>query len=254
MKLRLALSAAILTLSVLAAHAAPIILQQGTYGENFDGMNTSGTATNPLPGWDIRTGATPASLGNVNAPWPGALRAWSHASGQGKNVSSANIPSTSTAAEQTANTNRALGLRQVSSGSFDPGVSLNFNFATSGLAVQQIKLDLLMLDVTARSTTFELQVGNGTTFTTLHSWSDPGAWGSATVTLDRSTFGSALDDQSSLWFRFVALTPATGSGSTYDMVALDNFSVTTGAIPEPSTCTLIGLAALGVVLARRRAR
>jgi len=242
----------------LSANAAPLSLQAGTYSQTFDTFPASGR--NPFPSWEGYTGANATSLGAVITNVSGTARAWSETGGALKNVSSLNIPSTSTAAEQLANTNRAFALRQVNVFG-DPGVSMNFNFSTIDLTVQSISLDALMLDVatTTRSTAINIQFGIGTaptSFTNLGTWSDPGVIGSTTFTFDRDDFGSALDGQSSIWFRFAAISPSTGTGSTRDLIAIDNFSIATQAVPEPSTFALMGLGALGAIMAirlRRRA-
>ncbi len=231
-------------------------LQVGIYSQTFDTFPASGR--NPFPSWEGYTGATATSLGSVITNISGTPRAWSDTGGAVKNVSSLNIPSTSTAAEQTANPNRALALRQVNIFG-DPGVSLNFNFSTIDLNVQSISLDALMLDIaaTTRSTTINIQFGIGsapTSFTNLGTWEDPGVLGSTTFTFGREDFGSALDGQSSIWFRFAAISPSAGTGSIRDLIAIDNFSIATQAVPEPSTFALIGLGALGTIMAIRRRR
>ena len=106
MKLNLAiLPAAAFGASLVSSFAAPVVLSEGTYTENFNGISNppNSGVDNPALGWDFRTFSTASALGNVNT-FPTLLRAWTHSTGQGKNVSSTNIPSTSTSAEQTAST------------------------------------------------------------------------------------------------------------------------------------------------------
>jgi len=108
-----------------------------------------------------------------------------------------------------------------------------------------------MLDVQGMSAIFQIQYGLGSdpgAFTTLGTWSDPGVFGTTTFTFDRDDFGTNLDHQSRAWFRIVALDAGTGSGS-FDMIAVDNFSIT--AIPEPSALLLGGLGMLGRFRRRR---
>jgi hypothetical protein len=260
-----ALGAALLLTGALSATANAAtqtqVLSAGVYTQNFNTIS-SGTTWEDSNGWILYNDATSTSLGGALSQQPiGPVRAWNHGTGQFKNVSSANIPSTSDAAAQSANTNRAVGLRQLptSNGYADPGASFNFNFSTTGLNFQSFSLDLLMLDVQSRSNTYDIQYGigaNPTSFTTLGSWADPGVFGSTTFTFDRDDFGASLDNQSQAWIRIVALNASTGTGSTNDMVGLDNFSATTtaAAVPEPSTYALGLIGAAATFLARRRFR
>ncbi len=238
------------------AFCATVTITPGTYTENFDSMVSFNNE--PVPGWLLRTDATASSLGVGAAQQiPTTLRAWTHTNGQFKNVSSTNIPQSSTQAEQNANPNRALGLNQTS-GYADPGASFNFNFSTSTAIVETISIDLLLLNNVARSTPLTIQYGIGaspTSFVTLATWSDadlPGGWGSTPFTFDRSDFGSELDEQPQAWFRVVALTPSTGDEvSPRDQMGIDNFSITASAVPEPSTMILGALGLLGLVRRRR---
>lgn len=252
-KKTLLLTVSAFALGAFSAPAAPLLLQEGTYNQTF---NTFTQGVNPFPSWNGYQSATATSLGTVINPIGGSPAAWSDTGGSLKNVSSANIPFTSTTAEQAANPDRAFAIRQVNLFG-DPGASISFNFSSASMFVQEIKLDVLLLNIAAnRSTTFSIQYGLGTapsSFTDLGTYSDTGVLGSTNYTFDREDFGSALDGQSSVWFRFAALTPSAGSGGTRDLVAIDNFSITsTSTVPEPSTCALIGLGALGAVLASRR--
>jgi hypothetical protein len=242
--------------SVLSAHAAPLSLEAGTYTQNFNSFAASGR--NPFPSWEGRSAASATSLGNAITNINGAALDWSNTGGALRNVSSANIPFSSTSAEQAANPDRAFGIRQVNVFG-DPGASINFNFSTLNLNVQSLSLEALLLDIapTTRSTTITIQYGIGTaptSFTTLATWSEPGELGTTPFTFDRSVFGSALDGQSSVWFRFVALTASSGTGTTRDLIAMDNFVITTTAVPEPSTYALIGLGALALATRFRRTR
>lgn len=238
-----------------SSYAATMAIGAGTYTENF---NTLSTGQQPAPGWDIRTGATVSSLG-LNESLSSFLRAWDHDSGQFKNVSSNDISQSSDLATQFANPNRALAVNQVTTFG-DPGAAFNFNFSTATVSIAEISIDLLLLFNVQASTTFSIQYGigaNPSSFTTLGTWSDAdvaGGWGSTTLTFDRTDFGSNLDNQSQAWFRVVALSPATGDGGSgaRDKMAIDNFSITTSAVPEPSAMVLGLLGFLGLLGARRR--
>ena len=250
----LPLAAALLSSS---AFCATVPIGPGTYTENFNSLIASDA---PAPGWNLRTGATATSLGSgaLNAV-PPTLRAWTHTNGQFKNVSSTNIPQASNATEQTANPNRALGLNQVI-GFGDPGASFGFSFSSTEVRLNTVSIDLLLTNNTNKSTTFLVQYGVGaapTEFFTLASWSDQdvaGGWGSTTLTFDRSQFGAALDHQPQAWFRVAALNQASTTGGAYDQVAIDNFSITASAVPEPASVLLGALGLLGLVSRRRAFR
>jgi hypothetical protein len=234
--------------SVSSLQAATISLSAGTYTENFNSITTTAPS-----GWDVRTSASSTTLGTVGSYTAtiGTVTAWNDTTSGFKNFASSNsLTSAASSAAQNATTDRALGLRQ--SGSFgDPGASLNFNFSSSSLTVSSITIDLEMLSVQTRSTVWTIQYGIGaapTSFTTLATFSDPGTFGSTTLSFTTSQFGTNLDNRSQAWFRVVALSAATGSGNR-DSFGINNFSIT--AIPETSTSLLGFLGALGLLRRRR---
>lgn len=221
-----------------------LVLTSGIYTQDFNSIGTS------LPeNWDVRTSATSSTLGNV-ATYSSVTTTWGDAGGAFKNLSSTNISYTSSSTAQRNNANRALGVRQT--GAFgEPGASFNFNFSTVDLTVQSIRIDLLMLSVQDRSTTWSIQYGLGaspTTFTTLGTWSDPAAFGTTSFSFNTANFGNTLNHQTQVWFRVAALSASSGNNSR-DTIAIDQFSITT--IPEPGV-TLLGALSMLAVLRRRR--
>lgn len=131
------------------------------------------------------------------------------------------------------------------------------NLNTTGFTLSQLSFDLMMLSVQTRSTTWTIDYGLGlspTSFTSLTTWADPGAFGSTPVSITGSSL-AALSNQSSVWIRLVALGATTGSGSR-DSIALDNFNLTHAAIPEASThaAVLGALALVATLVYRRRKR
>lgn len=243
-----------LALASLSAHAATVTVTAGTYTENF---NSLAAGTEPTTGWTVRTGATSSSLGTALTTFSATARDWGNTGASFKHISSTNIASTSTAAEQLANTNRALGITQGASGNMDPGAAFTFNFSTTNVLLNSISIDLLLLKDNAKESVFEIQYAVGetpTSFTTLASWTSTHAdgFGSSTFTFDRADFGTDLDGESQAWFRVVALTASTGTGTGRDMVGIDNFSITANAVPEPSAMLLGAIGALGLIRRRRR--
>lgn len=234
-----------LTASASLLSAATVNLSSGTYTENFNAIAT--TAAN---GWDVRTAATASTLGTVGS-YTATATSWGTGTGEFRNVAAvAALASNASSTVQAAASDRAMGIRQT--GTFgDPGASFNFNFSTSALTISSITIDLQMLSVQDRSTTWSIQYGIGaspSSFTTLANYSDPGVFGSTTQSFTTADFGTNLDNQAQLWFRIVALSAATGPNNR-DTFAIDNFSIT--AVPETST-SLLGLLGTLCLLRRRR--
>jgi hypothetical protein len=234
----------------LAAQAQTVITNGTVYTQNFNSLSAG------LPqDWSVRTGATTTTLGTAVTTLP-AVASWGNGTGAFRNFASSDgLPSTTTTALQAAATNRALGVQQ-SSGFGDPGASFNFNFSTSNATIDEIKLDVQMLSVQARSTTWTLQYGlganppNWTTFAApFGTWADPGAFGSTTFTLNDPLDMAAISNQDNVWFRVAALTASTGAGAR-DSMGIDNFSMT--PVPEPGTIFAIGAAVLGAGAVARR--
>jgi len=193
-------------------------------------LETFNSLSSGLPsGWTVRTGATASSLGTT-ATLVTAATDWSSTSGNFRNVASfgSGLAATASIADQAAATDRALGVRQT--GSFgDPGAAFVYQFSTAGQTPQGLSVDLQMLSVQARSTTWTIQIAAGaspTSWTTLGTFSDPGTFGSTTVSYDAAALAS-IADQSTAWFRVAAFGASTGSGSR-DTLALDNFSINYG--------------------------
>ena len=230
------------TLKAANADAAIVSLVAGTYSENFNLIATTAAA-----GWDVRTGASGASLGTVGVY---TTSTWGDGGGAFKNFAAADTGASSSTTVQGAATDRALGIRQIEAFG-DPGAAFNFGFSSSGLSVQGITIDLHLLSVQGRSTVWSMQYGIGaspSSFTTLATFNDPGTFGSTTLTIQSATLGKALDNQTQAWFRIAALSGSTGSGSR-DSFAIDNFSIT--AIPEPAAALLAALGLLGILRRRR---
>jgi predicted extracellular nuclease len=212
--------------------AAQVALGSGTYTQTFDGIGSGGLPT----GWTVYTGATATALGNP-ASLATAASSWASTTGQWQNSASATgMTGAESVTVQNASTNRVLAIRQ--SGAFgDPGASATFNFSTVGVQVTSVSFTAQMLNVQARSTTWSLQYGLGATpasWTTIATYTDPGVFGSTTVT--GTGFGTALDNQANVRLRIVALSASTGANSR-DMMGIENFTIvtTSGGGPVPAS-------------------
>ncbi|HVT73916.1 MAG TPA: ExeM/NucH family extracellular endonuclease [Lacunisphaera sp.] len=216
------LAASLPTVSALA-QPTQVSLGSGTYVQTFDGL------AGGLPaGWAAYTGASATALGTA-ATVNLAATSWANTTGQWQNSASATgLNSSDSATVQAASANRALAVRQA--GSFgDPGASANFYFSTIGQQITSISFKAQMLSVQTRSTVWSLQYGLGATpatWTTLATYSDPGAFGSTNVVA--SGFGTALDNQPNVWLRVVALAGSSGSGSR-DTFGIDDFTIVASA-------------------------
>ncbi len=203
------------------------------YQQDFNSLGIDGLPT----GWTVRTGANASSLGTT-ASFATNQVAWSDTGGAFKNFASATgLTSTSDAAAQNASTDRALGVRQT--GSFgDPGAAFTYQFSTTGETLSAISLDLMILNVQTRSTTWTIQYGLGaapTSFVDLGTWADPGTFGTTPLTL--TGFGTALDNQADVFLRVVALSGSTGSGNR-DSVGVDNVVISGGTSASGLSGTL----------------
>jgi autotransporter-associated beta strand protein len=200
-----------------------------SYTQNFDSIGSG------LPAdWTVRTGATTTALG-TSQTLTTAATSWGDSGGSFKNLAAAgSFLSNASTANQAAATDRALGVRQT--GSFgDPGVSFNFHFNASAVTFSSLSLDLMMLNVQPRSTTWSIQYGIGatpTSWTTLSTWADPGSFGTTNFSFDATDL-AALNGQAAAWIRIVALGGASGSGNR-DTMGIDNFTFNFSSGPPPS--------------------
>ncbi|MCW5550487.1 MAG: PEP-CTERM sorting domain-containing protein, partial [Opitutaceae bacterium] len=243
------------TLAIIAAFTAltataQVVLTGTAYTQDFNAIGSG------LPdGWDVRTGATSASLGTT-ASFTSSATSWGTSTGSFRNAASTSgLNSSSSATDQSNSGDRALAVRQTAAFG-DPGAAFVFNFNSTGFNLTSLSLDALMLSVQGYSTTWTLDYGIGaspTAFTSLTTYTDPSAWGATPLSITGSALAS-MSNQASVWIRVVALSSATGSSSR-DTFGIDNFSLTYTAVPEPSTYALLaGLVALAGAMLRRRFR
>jgi uncharacterized protein len=212
---------------------APVTLIGTLYNETFDGIGAS------LPsGWDVYTSANASSLGTLGTFTTTAIN-WNNTSGAFKNFAAGDsLTSTATATQQSAASDRALGIRQT--GTFgDPGGSFVFSLNnTSGFQNFGLSFKAQMLDVQPRSTTWtvDYKVGTGN-FTPLGTYTDPGVFGSTTLSTGSSlsAFGTDINNQSNpVQIRISALSGSTGSGNR-DSFGIDDFQLTYNTTPPTSS-------------------
>jgi hypothetical protein len=233
-----------LTLATSAARAqTPAMLTGSSYSENFDNLSTG------LPtGFSVYATATANSLGTAPTAaqlilTPGTATAWASTTGGFKNFASADaLPSSATTAQQTAATDRALGVRQTGSLG-DPGAAFVFQAAnTTGKTDFALTFKLQSLDVSAsvtRTATWQVDYGTGSTpstFTKVGSVATTGntIFSNNTVTVN---FGTALDDQAGpVYIRIATLGTTTGSGNRPSS-AIDDFQLSWNT-PNASTPVL----------------
>jgi autotransporter-associated beta strand protein len=206
-----------------------VTLTGTSYTQNFDSIGSG------LPAdWTVRTGATTTALGTARTLTTAAT-SWGDSGGSFKNLAAAgSFLSNASNANQAAATDRALGVRQT--GSFgDPGASFNFHFNASAVTFSSLSLDLMMLNVQPRSTTWSIQYGIGatpTSWTTLSTWADPGSFGTTNFSFDATDL-AALNGQAAAWIRIVALGGSSGGGNR-DTMGIDNFTFNFSSGPPPS--------------------
>jgi hypothetical protein len=230
----------------LAATAAQAQANLGTspYVETFDNL------ANGLPtGFSVYTGATATSLGTPPTAaqlilTPGTTTAWTNTTGGFKNFASADaLPAGATTAQQTAATDRALGVRQT--GSFGdatpPGAAFVFQAAnTTGKTDFTLTFKLQSLDATVtREATWQVDYGTGSTPSTFTKVGSVATTGKSTFANNTVTvsFGTALDDQAGpVYIRIATLANTTGSGNRPSS-AIDDFQLSWNT-PNASTPVL----------------
>ncbi len=249
-KLPVVLVATLLFLTVKVAHGQVSVTS--SYSQNFDSIGTA------LPsGWGVWTSST--TTGNGSAfTWSGTAIA--------NNASASvttyfrNLPGETQTwtAGLLSGTDRAIGWRGDNAAARDGSITFTFS-STSNWSFTGLSFDLFTPNSSGTAATFNLeyQIGASGTFAQLagKSYTTNTAQNPLTIT---SIVLTALDlaplnDQSGQVT--LRLNNTAISGTPWNTLALDNFSYTAAAIPEPSTYALLGgIAALGLVAYRRKTR
>lgn len=222
-----------------------------TYTQNFD------TIGGGLPGgWGVWTNST--ATGN------GAAFTWNPTATANNAAASAatyfrNLPGAGQtwSAGLSAGADRAIGWRAGDAASRDGSITFSLS-NTSGYNLTSLGFQLFTPNSTGTAGTFQLQyqIGSSGTFTQLAAVSYLNNTAQSPLTLTTITLTGAqlavLNNQSSqVTLRW---DNTASAGTSWQTLALDNFSYTASAIPEPSTyAAILGVVSLmGVWLRRRR--
>lgn len=224
------------------------VLSGSPYVQDFNEIGTG------LPdGWAVYTSSTATTLGTT-ATFTTALTSWagSTTGTSFRNISGPTIPSTTLAAEQALNPDRALGLRPLNAGSRDG--SIVFAVAnTAGYEDFQLGFDVFTANnsgSTNQTYNIEFRVGTSGPFILLGTYETTSPFGVFSFSSGSSSLALLNDQLDPVYFRLH--NAAGASDSSYDTLAIDNFTLSYSAIPEPSTYAMIGgLAALACAAARR---
>jgi len=251
----------------VSAHAQ-LTLGTSPYTQNFNSI----TSTSGLPtGWSIYNSATSSSLG--------ILEAWSASTNYGRFADTANCPSdvfgggakyypsanngnaakVATCSAQTAFTDRAIGIKQVSQTNpshpnLEPGAAFVLKIAnTTGLSNFNLSFKLQSLDTTtARTTTWTVDYATGASPTSFTAATPVGTMTTGGLAFTNNTiavnFGSALDNKSTtVWIRVAALTASSGTGARA-ATAIDDVSLSwSGTGSSVSTISAAPAAMLNVL-------
>ena len=215
-----------------ACHAA-LVLSGTSYSQNFDGIGTG------LPSeWSVYTGATSSSLGTATSfSTANPTTLWTATSAGFYNVASADgLTSSADSTQQRGSSDRAVGIKQTSTTGYDPGAAIVLQIQnTSGYGNFNLALEAQILNEQSRSTTWLIQyrIGDAGDFTTMGTFSDPGTWGSTSLSYNSSDLAGWNNCSSDIWFRIAAINSSTGSNYR-DMFAIDDFSLNYSAVPEPT--------------------
>lgn len=245
-----------LVLTASSGHSAVSVVSN--YTENF---NTLGTA---LPaGWEVWTASS--ATGNGTAfNWSSASAALiSNNAAFADATTFRNVPgaSQSWSAGLSAGTDRALGWRAGNAGSRDGSITLTWA-DTANWSFSTLSFDLFTPNSSGLTATFNLeyQIGatgtfsqlGGTTYTTQPTPTGQALLGVTTFSLTGADLSVLNDQDGPVTLR---LNNTATTGTNWNSVALDNFSYTAMAIPEPAAAAWVcGLSALGLILGRRPRR
>lgn len=216
---------------------AQLSLTGTSYTQNFNTIE-SGLPT----GWSVRTGATATALGtdatSTAILTPGSTTTWNATGGGFKNFASGTpFPTyaSGTAALQGTETNRALGIRQVTATNTEVAFVLQLA-NTANLNNFDLSFNLQSLDSTSpRTATWLVDYAVGANPTVFTPATATGTLTTGGNTFTKNTinvdFGTALDNQSGpVYIRIVSLTGTAGTGNR-PSTAIDDFSLTWAGAP-----------------------
>ncbi|HVS50898.1 MAG TPA: hypothetical protein VHD62_00990 [Opitutaceae bacterium] len=244
-----------LALGIVATVGRAQIAIVSSYTENFNSLGTA------LPsGWAVWTSST--SSGNGTAfTWSGAQIANNASFSAG--TAFRNLPGASQtwSASLSSGSDRALGWRGDSAAARDGSITFTLS-NTLGYDFTGLSFKAFTPNSSGSAATiqFQYQIGTSGTFTNFTptvSYTTVPTTGAPPLTVTTITLTAAdlavLNNQSSqITFRF---DNAATTGTTWNTFALDDFSYSATAVPEPAACAaLIGIAAMAGAAWHRRRR
>jgi Family of unknown function (DUF5689)/Secretion system C-terminal sorting domain len=208
------------------AQTTGVTLSGTQYIETFDNIGTA------LPtGWGTKTGVTSNTVLGTDAALIVAPTLWNITSGRFNNYASGDI---GVSGDQTAATDRALGIRQTGTVG-DPGAAFALKLAnTSGFSSLKMAFKLQSLDTASpRTVVWIVEYGIGETpasFTALTTTPSALTTGGSSFSNTNAVinFGSALDNISTpVWIRLRTNAASTGTGNRPSS-AIDDVVLTYG--------------------------
>jgi hypothetical protein len=243
----------VLMLAALAVTAHAQVSIVTSYTQNFDSLGTA------LPsGWGVWTSST--STGNGSAYAWTTTQIANNASVTGTNTFR-NLPGASQTwtSGLTAGSDRALGWRASTIPTRTGSITFTLS-DTSGWNFSAMSFQLFTPNNTGAIGTYQLQyqIGTSGTFSQLGSFTYSNDTAAnplvvASISLTSGELASINNKSSQVTLRFVNTDTST---SAYRTLAIDNFSYSATAIPEPATyAAILGAVALaGATWRRRRQR
>lgn len=232
----------------------PIRAQVVVSSSYLESFNSLGTAL--PPGWGVWTSSTATGNGTAFSWDPAAIanNAAASAATYFRNVPGASQAWTLGLA---AGSDRALGWRAGSSGSRDGSITFSLT-DTVGWSLTALSFQLFTPNSSGTAGVFELeyQIGSTATFTSfspLVTYTNNVAQSPlvvTTITVNAAQLAPLANQSGQITLRW---NNTASTGTSWNTLALDNFSYTASAIPEPAaSATLAGAAIFTLALWRRK--